>query len=286
MTAAAPDFLSRVAAKAVGALPLVEPRLPSRFESDVANAGRLAGGGEEPLERIEEVEQSWSASSLRRTITRAAPADAPREPLETDELPTPSPRRRARSKQGETEAPAPASDLIEERPSIAAQPRPVAEQASKMPSPVPALLAPPDVRLEVQRIVDRTHAATPEPAPVAPAPREEARQELEKRTVRDEDPARVVATPTATFLAPQKPPVPRAQPRTPEILPRVARRDSDSDSDSNAAPPPMPVINITIGRIDVRAHTTATTAAAPRPQAPQREAPQSLADYLSQRSAR
>jgi hypothetical protein len=272
MTAAGADFLSQLAAKAVGAAPLVEPRLPSLFESGLAERAL-------PIEEVAEVPAAAlvrSAASLRQPPEeRPVQAERPRGALQAPEPSAPqqppTPRLEVRAAQAEPDAvPAlvaqpllrPAAAQAPEPPAVVARrERPEAEtpslpsrQASREPVEAPSLVPLP------------THAARPEPAV-------EAARNL---VVQLRDPAQA-----PVVRAEQQPPATpllRPAPLPASVPPLVRGRERAAAE----AEPPAPVVNITIGRVEIRA-AVAAPPAKPRP-APQRQAPQALADYLKARS--
>ena len=66
MTAAGADFLTQLAAKAVGAAPLVEPRLPSLFETGLSEQAL-------PIEEVEEVPAAQTVRSAASLATSPRP---------------------------------------------------------------------------------------------------------------------------------------------------------------------------------------------------------------------
>lgn len=293
MTGAGTDFLSRLAANAVGAAPLVAPRLRSRFEPD---ADASAGQGmewEEPGAGTETVAPAWSAASLRRTLA-GPPAGAPLLPepaaAETVADAPPAPRGRRKPAPAPRAAPARADDASLVPPKRAEPPvapgpeRGEIQPAKAPPRPDPTPLAadegptgppaPPILRHAALPLAPPApREAEPPPPPIRETVRLAAAEPAPTQgtALAVPDPAASAPQPLLAFAAPRAlrealPPAPRRLERLPD------------------APAPATIVNITIGRVEVRGAEAAAPAVRARKEAP-RPAPQSLADYLARRSA-
>jgi hypothetical protein len=285
MTGPGTDFLSRIAAKAVGAAPLVEPRLPSRFETRPEGPAETGPAWQEPLETEVEISAAPAVPARRRpAVELAATGPGPTEAEAADpvdEARPRSPREAGRAERAAAAAqppplptprlvavtePAPASRRTEEAHAMADVPRP--------------LLVPPPQAEPRKPPLSATPPPDPEPfppparergRPSPPAP--EAAESDRPVPNRLEEPARS-SRPQAV--------APDLAIRMPEVRPRPTRGEIRA---AEPAPPPRPpVVNITIGRVEVRA--PAAAAPPPRPARPSRPEPQSLADYLKQRGGR
>lgn len=251
------DFFSTIAARSLSATPQVTPRLPTLFEPDRASSRELEELAFEP--------------------------EAPRAVLPAPGVAAPSP--------SVTALRAPAVQLAAQRslPAQAARlpAAPIAPLASHQ-EQIPTALPQPDApRLPARAALDPPHAHAPsqvieqaaardhvrsapvEPAPAHPRPVADLLATLLPRSVQPTQPVVVPAVPrrdAATQLAPLTPL--RESPVKP-----LTRRTAPE------AAPALPTIQVTIGRIEVRA------AAPDRPARPERStaAVMSLDDYLRQR---
>jgi hypothetical protein len=278
MTPTGADFLSRIAAKAVGDAALVEPRLASRFEAAAGGGDWLAGWSDEPDPAA--AGAAWLEAPPPPSVARPPASEAAPAHISIAETGDP------------VSAKAPDRAKVRPRPTEA-EPGAPAQAASAPDSAPPSLVAVAEVGFAV------ADGARPLPAPPAPFPRE---RRMEAKPPPPHDSGSIPAPParepeeaplgrTGPLRAerarssPPAPPVLTPQPsaralampaRPSEIRPRPSRRE-------RAAPgpvPPPPVVNITIGRVDVRAPAPAAPAARAQPP---RTAPQSLADYLKRR---
>ena len=271
--AAAPrgDLLGRIAARAVGAVALVRPRLPGRFEPPGAP-------GEPP-------------DVAPRARGGAPPQDAP--VAATSTIPPQQPDPGSALVVAGRAAPTAAPHTV--------QPAPVGEwNATLWPDPGEVALR---VALEARGRVP-TRPAGPEPkrlAPVAQAdrlpPRNTGAAGVEPSgEVAPHSPVHSQqATPVLARVAPQSPArpasaVPRLAPvfvPVPQRLVPAPRRFDPAPARgaglvTPAAPPGETVINIAIGRIEIRAPATAGPASPPASRRAGSR-PQSLDDYLRAR---
>ena len=282
MIGSRPDFLSRIAAKAVGAAPLVEPRLPSRFEARREAADEFPRSCEEPVEAAVDAEPSGSASPPRRPRVEAVASET--RPIGRETAATAGEARPPRPRGTETGTPppsaAPPPPPAQAPAAPLAQPAPAPARAEMPPAapdrPRPLLVPPPETGA-----ADRSEGAIarrPASEPVVPAARERDRASRPAPEAAASDaPPPVAREAPAPAARPQSPALDLAV-RMPEIRPRPTRGEIRAVEHS----PPRPVVNITIGRIEVRANAAA--AAPPtRRTPPPRPAPQSLADYLERR---
>jgi len=279
MTASGPDFLSLIAAKAVGAAPLVEPRLPARFEARREGAGEVPRIWEDPVEVAVDVDVARPASPPRRPPVETLANDM--RPVAPEAADPGNDAQPPRARGAETPAPPAAAP----RRSAPAQAQPAASARVQAPpavaAPSPPLLVPPAEAKATYRS-EKPVADRPAFQPAVPAVR------VQDRVSRPA--AEAVASDAAAQPAPFEAPVPASQVRErardpavslAELRPRPTRGEHRAAERS----PPTPVVNITIGRVEVRA-TAAAPAPPARPVQPPRTAPQSLADYLKRRDAR
>lgn len=286
MTAPGTDFLSRLAAKAVGTAPLVEPRLPSRFETRPEVPGETGPAWEAPLETEAEVRSAPAVPARRRPVPEpAAVGPGPREAEEAD--PGHQARPRPPREAGRAAQPA----LAAAQPPPPPQPQPVAVTAPAPASPsIEEVGAVSDIPRPLFVPTPRAEPWTP-PATAAPPPALQplpaAERERDRPFPRAPEAAEAVRPVAKSVEEPAESSRPPAAPldlaiRMPEVRPRPTRGEIRAAEPAPAPRPP--VVNITIGRVEVRAPAAAAPPA--RPARPPRQEPQSLADYLKQRSGR
>ncbi|HEV7661605.1 MAG TPA: hypothetical protein VGO55_17330 [Allosphingosinicella sp.] len=278
MTGGGPDFLSRIAAKTVGAAPLLEPRPPSRFEARREGADEAPPSWEDSAEAAVGAEPAGSPSP-RRALVEAVANDIRPVTIESEDEAQPARPRKAetaprRAAAAQPPPPARAS------PARMAQPAP-ASARDEAPLAVPDLPRPllvPPAETRATDPLESAIASRPAFEPVVPAMREQDRGSPPAPRAAASD---VAVRGASEAPAPASHPIGRARDlavRMPEIRPRPMRGEIRAAERS----PPPPVVNITIGRIEVRAD--AATAAPPaRPAQSPRTPPQSLADYLKRR---
>jgi hypothetical protein len=243
------DFLSRLLDRASSRVSSLERRPLSRFEP-MAEAFGLAGGVPAALGEQEQTAQESAAT--------AAVPQFDREPQGRELSPVFAPER---------------------APAFAAEP---AAPATPRPAMVPAVPTPavPSVRIETQR------AEPPPGGPVEPR--------ITTREVSREMHSTVVVEKTAhsAASAPHEPVqptraaaagiAPRSQPRSPQapaVVPRTSRQTARATRDHAPPAAPEPVIEVTIGRIEVRAVPASAPTRATRPSEPKLN----LEDYLKSR---
>lgn len=281
-----PDFLSRIAAKAVGTAPLVEPRLPSRFEPRAERADAFFQDWEGPIEPAAGLPPAQTAPPLQRTAAAAVPASAGRiDPAPTEDGPEARPRK--------AEPGATRTGAVQTPPPTPAPPEPPAQASA----PVHAAPPPAVPDLPAPRLIPPPQALRPAaPERAMPGPAFEPDLAAEREQVRGPRPAHEAAAPTLAAASKAEGPAraPHPQPLArdlaipkPDLRPRPTRGALRSAEPMPPPGPPVrpPVVNITIGRVEVRA-PAAGTAPPPRKAQPQQAAPQSLADYLKRRGAR
>lgn len=273
-SAAPSDFLARVALSGLGAMPMVKPRLPSLFEDRHTDLG-----DEELVHPLEAVREP---PPQERTLMPPAPAvtqpaapplpsgQAPARPkIRTVELPRDEPIVPTRAVRAHTPR-APASAL-----------RPLATKRNterEIREPLAAVrppMQPPETRevpAPTPEMRQRRAEGYAEPERSAPKLRQSA------DVVRREESQRVTVTPEPVVQ--QSKPVAR-----PIIMPALRAVPSRREALTIQLPPAPPAINITIGRIDIRAATPPPTAPSPAVRAA-RQQPQSLDDYLKSRAGR
>jgi len=251
------DFLGHLAARIVDPERAVRPRLASRFEpvSPAAPALPDNGGLQGPsLVEVRAEEPAIApppARSLRPATAAPAAPEATAEEAEREPAPAPSRRRRARRRSGAEDAPALSAPLPRPRQEpLQAQVRPAPSRPRMGPTPssepdgAPAVREPADSPSSRGRRLSARDG--PEPAD-SPAPR---------------PPPTFAAPPSGTTAALLAPPA-RAV-----LAPRAKQ-------------PPEPTIQVTIGRIEVRATPPPAPSTRPPTTAP---AAVSLDEYLRQRS--
>lgn len=255
------DFLGRLAARAVGTAPALRPRPRALFEPD-------AIAGAEPLE----VEEEREAPPAPRARPSAAPPEAP-EPITRAAEPPPA---------AEPEAP-PAPRARPERHAVERTAQAPQREAPPAPRPQRATAAPPVV------VEQRREVVAPPPPPAAPP----------RREPRPRPPARELAATSVVRRAPDEPAETLVTPPLPESLPlrsqAIARARSLAPPPAPApqpgaapvrdAPPrpaPEPVVEVTIGRLEVRAATPGQPAR-PAPTV-ERAEPLSLDRYVRERA--
>jgi hypothetical protein len=247
------DFLTALAASALGIANSVEPRPRSRFED-----APEAAWGEQTVE-IDAPVPAVRAAEIPRTPAAVAPPDSPEIAGETTappevpfvEPPLPLP------------APEPATEPTVIRHVRAAEPPPARapqHELAEAPRRSERVTKPGAQPIEPARVLRASDAAAERDAPpLAVSP---------PTVVAGEPPLPIVITPERVEPAHAAP-----QPNEP------ARLDSPA---ANSTAPPAPVVQVTIGRIEVRA-LPAPTAPAPSPAA--KFAPAlSLADYLTRKN--
>lgn len=260
--AAAPtDFLSRVALPALGAMPLVRPRLPSLFENQQADA--MDEGPDDPFVTVQENAPVW------RALAAPPPMPAIRELLVAAQ----QPQDRASAKPVADHAPQ-RDEAIPPLP-VAAAVQPLVERVT----PLPRESHRPEMRDEL---------------PGPPAPRSRAKRASEPSDVATQAASVAPDTrkPDAISTGPVAAPVvalpvsaaplarPNAQPLVmPAPLPPARRQEAMTIQ----LPPAPPAITITIGRIDIRAASPQPATSPPPPRAAKPQ-PQSLDDYLKHRT--
>lgn len=273
-----PNFLGRLAGRAVGAGPVIAPRLPSLFEMPDHRQEPFGSGWEESVETSErtiETAQNPATAPLfappRATSFQEAPDQRhmrPERQLPSAAEPAPAPPQRI------VPPTLPPLPLIQQRlivaeapPVLAPRPRPGPSDDMGSAPPRSAIL------VDERPALPRPTRMQPEAREGAPAQRKAAAPRFE--AVKAVRPGAVLPS-----LAPS--PLPAIIKSAPMIMPAPARREM---ARADPAPPAAPVVNITIGRVEVRAHVSAPVASVPAP-APASAAPQSLDDYLKQREAR
>lgn len=259
-------FLQRLALRESGAVPVLQPRLPSWFEPA---AGRTPGAAPEIVDEARE-----------ETVDRVAPAPG-----------RPAQRNHAEPRQ-------PATPPV--RVPIAG-PAPASRPLAALVAPAPRMTIPETKAQETTRLPAILAPLAAAPAPAEPAPARarpaQARQLVIQETGplparRNESaapPLPLAATQAAPASAPparakaalQAPPTPPLAPPSVRMAPAalLAVQAAEGRRSADAAAP-EPVVQVTIGRLEVRAVQSAQAPAPPRP----RQAPTSLDDYLAKRN--
>jgi hypothetical protein len=288
------DFLTLLASRVLGLAPVLQPRLPSRFEP----VQPIHAPDDTVLEVLGEVEQTpGMAARMRRrseaTVARMAVQQTPQasavtapssvgansrpeptrqegtavHPLQTDAAPVrPLPARVAEHRGDAPPQPVAALPQAEVPPlsGTAGLPAPEAEPVQAAPQPRPALLRPAAQHPEPPRLLEAPirQVTTPGP-PLDDALLHEATEPVAGRPGGAATPQRRVAAPAAV------PPLRRPEGFSGAPPARALRAET-----------PVPAVRVTIGRIEVRA-APLTEQVAPSP-APRRPG-LSLSEYLRDR---
>jgi hypothetical protein len=299
------DFLANLAERSAGRAAVVEPRVPSLFEP-VAAVGSVFGGmaARPPMSRNEALLEEI-AVEIEAPVTQTAEAP-PRQPRKAT-----APRRDSLDLQEspvEREDPMPEeSPASTPRRSVPPRSRAVqAESASDWDEPtehetVREVTAPPRVERVVETVRERVERMT---SPVERRPNEPVREPVVAPTASRVDatprvePVRAEVKKTAStgIARPPAPPVEPSRARTdvterpkalaplPQvpILPRVERPRPELAPRPIARRAPEPVIQVSIGRIEIRANAPAAAGTRPRTESPV----MSLNDYLERTNKR
>lgn len=255
------DFLGTLVARSLSAplaLPVVQPRLPSRFEPDGVGAG--ATFAEREVEADPRVAREPVAAHAQPTVAHAAPRPRP-QPAETE---LPATRREARPFGDDAALPRVRSSVERDEGETPRPTRPASTPPVVTPAPRPTPRVPPNE------------------APVATAPRREAASDATPATPRQIETRTVVVE--REHAERRAPKADAARPA--RVVPVVTLAPPAARSEPTAAVPSpaaaaetAPVIQVTIGRIEVRARETR---AAPRERAAAGPLT-SLEDYLARR---
>lgn len=277
--------LQRLTQRLAGRLPVVAPRLPSRFENEAATpvfVMRQDSAGEPPRNQVGPLHHSEPSEPTRRPPVAAPDPSSP-------VLDSPAPPRPA---QVEPTIPQGGPSQNEPKAATGSTPKELAPPRVHRPpvAPTQQLDAPtPPSRPVPPGTVD-TPSSPPEPREEAPSrdqvpqaqPWENEREKLQQRFQRIEKMVRALAERPDQE---QNPPPGEAQPPRSPALQTPSRGDSQVHPYplpvAPAAPPPAP-IHVDIGTIHVRAEQPRPASSRPTPSHPPTE---SLASYLSRRSA-
>ncbi len=274
------DWFARVHAKATGQLPVLRPRVVSWYAQpseadpalpDAPQASATAGSEASPALRV--APRSLDASQREQeTSAPPRPPERERSPSEgTVRTAAPEPERTV----GQRVAPRrrrATRDMAEPPPARAEPQTPVAEEAPLL-RPAPARAPMPDVPardLTVQPPRRREVLRPPrEEAVAGPAAAHASILSHPPRAAQVEPIAADAAARGSQPVLPVPPPAPLLVVKGPSpatLLPvRAARRDARVEAPKAEAPAPAPVIEVTIGRVEVRAvpeRETARTAPA------------------------
>jgi hypothetical protein len=286
-TMAAPDFLARLVVRARDGSTGIEPRLPSVFEPRQDGTIPFVAGWADRVAAGVENEEPPMAQIAAKPAERDRPAaPAPEAPGEVAGRQDAGSRRAMEPPlQGSTEIEPPRTPPItpvRNRRDSAETGNETRIEAPGRTRPPP--LAPPEISLlELALRWGETHGSPPNPAasPQAPSPVSET---VERRPI---------AAPVETAVQPHgdageaRTLVPRARAgrqavvAVPLTIPWRPRRE---ESIAATKAPAEQVINVTIGRVEVRA-VAAPTPSARAPVTRQRPGPLSLDDYLKQRGS-
>lgn len=252
------DFFNRIVVKARGAESSIAPRLPALFEP-------VAGVGLAPTAAIEE---ELATSVAARELKEQQPASMPARSSGMHELHPLAPRPVETAGQGDETVPA--------EPGLQARAAEAAPVASLQPLPVVIAGV---VASAATRPGEQRSDYTPEPGvmPTARAALRPARESA--RDVSGPGPNDLHQESGTLIPKPAAVPVPYPAAReAPRADAATAARDFTANTSMTEQP--APVINVTIGRVEVRA--VQPPAGKPRSE-PSRPKPLSLDDYLKQR---
>ena len=248
-------FLGRIAAKELGTAPALTPRLPSRFEleapSSPAAFDAFATSEEQtavsqPPARMEHDEEETSPRSAHAMDTPRAHADAPKKDIAAREVPVLAATQRSAREDMQRPSVPTAREAIGERTEMTTQrPRRIADEDV----PAPLRIVPSLVRL-VERVGEDADS-TDRAEPVVP---------------HSED----------VRAGAMQPPFALREP--------TSRAATQSARDAEPAPAAETVVNVSIGRIEVRATPSAKTPASSRRDTS--ALPMRLEEYLRGRSDR
>ena len=252
------DFLGNLAMRSLGLAPLVQPRPLTAFEALPAEGALAARAAERPAEPME-LETESTAWPRPAALSPDQPAALTPAPLEVGA------RRASRAPELETQpAPVPASQ------SAALTPAPndgardegerhavVAQQASRMPQPAARQAS--QATMETQAVASLQAPALPARPVAAPASEDETEAPYRRRAL----------TPAVEEI--------KAGP----IQGKPIAPQAESLAERAEWAPAAPTINVTIGRVEVRAAVSPRLS--PEPRTERRRAP-SLDDYLRARS--
>jgi hypothetical protein len=244
-------FLQNLALRESGAAAVLAPRVTGWFEAPAAHAP-----GPLPLAEPERHAPAISAPPLAApppAVQRRADAPDPAPIAPSQPVPALPASLHARQAAPAPPDPPPREGRHTAAPPLAATARIIAA-AAPLASPVPRSAALPPARDDTPAPPMR---GTPAEPPAA-SPRKHAQAELALR-----------------------PPLPAMAARSPRLAPG-ALQAAQAGAGRRAGPdaPAQPVIQVTIGRLEVRAVQPSRTAPAARP----RQSPTSLDDYLAQRN--
>ncbi len=283
-------FLSDLLARSFAPSPAIQPRLASRYEpaSGAPSASAAPAFTEEHVESIAPSFPEASLSTLRSMSISPRPAAA------TEPAPTAS------------GAPLPPARAISDfaipdflpRSAVpfgsAPSPRPPAPGASRMPEeaakpesdrrPPPLATTPP--RTLPSRVEDAVHPGDSSPAfPSLFFPRRDPRPSRAPfAPASPEAEPRPPAAPTTSFPGPVTAPVP-SSPAPPLLSPPSTPPSVSSVASPESSPAPAPSIQVTIGRVEIRAAPPPPAPARPAASAPARRPALPLEEYLRRRDA-
>ena len=287
------DFLSQLVARSTAPALAVRPRLPSRFEAASEAAGITAFPSDStpsaPLETKASPARTSRTSPLNSDRQQAPPT--PAEPEASIASPSPqitppplqnhSPSRSAVSATDTPAAPAAHSSKLETPASPPSSPASKSVTASVLPNPA---TEPQPAKPFFQPSFD---SGIQPPGPTGPNSISE--EAFPAAAVSAAKPQPVSPTPLASAIAPTptsglrsqsqisylKSPIPR-----PAAAPAVVARPTPAPAPTAAAAPAPPVVQITIGRVELRAIVTPASPRAVPPPAPKL----GLDEYLRQRT--
>lgn len=287
------DFLSQLIARSTAPALAVRPRLPSRFEASAQPAGIPALPGDStPAAPLE------TTVGPTRTLRTSPPSDisaqVPSAPAEPDEAST-SPSAQTTPPPPQNHAPARATA------SATVSPAAPAAHSSKLATPVSPALAP--ANTPATATVRQSPTAKPLPAkallqpsfdsgiqsPEPPAPGSVS--EAASSTIATSAASPEPVSPKPTASSKPSPPASGLRPESeianlssqtfaPPARPALAVRPASVPAPSAAAAPAQPVVEITIGRVELRAIVTPASPRAVPPTAPKL----GLDEYLRQRT--
>lgn len=254
------DFLKNLASRSLNLVPVVQPRLASRFEP-LPFTGGFAFSASFEIAESERSDDDQTAAAQTRVQAPTARVIEARQTAFAAQLPGMLPEEKESAAGEATHLPPPERSSRQLSASAPAQPVKIASPTAHVPQPTAVSTAGP--ASAAADIADRPQVND---AGVRDAFKNESEPALEsriRRVLAEQLKTRAEQEPTRGFSFSESP-----------LASEVARREM---------PEQAPIIRVTIGRIDVRAITS------PAPQESRRAAPRpapqlSLEDYLRQRS--
>jgi hypothetical protein len=264
------DFLTHLASRSMNRLPVVQPRLASRFEAQAAIPGINPESFDR--ERLDQVNSELVVLETEGLPDReSAVADQPTQPIPRESDPSPDRRPRQRQNTAQSllnrmsEAQPASNNEIESNVIQRRSPETANLIEPSIVSPQPLLPFSALSSTNLQPSVQPLGSTTGDPRTREASHNADSLTERQDKFSQRLQPTEPSTGPSGIQLQPQ-------------ITPRI--EPSLLGFPAVATPPPPPTIHVTIGRIEVRAQTAAPAKSEPRSPAPAL----TLERYLSQRS--